>query len=65
VSSASRRQPAIEAMGGKVLAASYPFGEYDAHVVFEAPDDTAAAASRWRLPPEPRTSAPTGRTVQP
>jgi uncharacterized protein with GYD domain len=52
-------------MRGKVLAAGYPFGEYDALVVFEAPDDTAAVASRWRLPPEPRTSAPTGRTVQP
>ena len=30
-------------MGGKVLAAGYPFGEYDALVVFEAPDDTGAA----------------------
>ncbi|HLM89090.1 MAG TPA: hypothetical protein VK284_08685 [Streptosporangiaceae bacterium] len=52
-------------MGGKVLAAGYPFGEYDALVVFKAPDDTAAAASRWQLPPEPRTSALTGRTVRP
>lgn len=37
-------RPAIEAMGGKVVAAGYPFGEYDALVLFEAPDDTAAAS---------------------
>ena len=37
-------RPAIEAMGGKVLAAGYPFGEYDALVLFEAPDDTTAAS---------------------
>ena len=36
-------RPAIEAMGGKVVAAGYPFGEYDAIVLFEAPDDTTAA----------------------
>ncbi len=34
---------AIEAMGGKLVAAGYPFGDYDAIVLFEAPDDTAAA----------------------
>ncbi len=37
-------RPLIEARGGKVVAAGYPFGEYDALVVFEAPDDTAAAS---------------------
>lgn len=37
-------RPAFEAVGGKILAAGYPFGEYDVLVVFEAPDDTAAAA---------------------
>lgn len=37
-------RPAIEAQGGKVLAYGYPFGEYDALVVYEAPDDTAAAS---------------------
>jgi uncharacterized protein with GYD domain len=37
-------RPAIEALGGKVVATGYPFGEYDAVVLFEAPDDTAAAS---------------------
>jgi uncharacterized protein with GYD domain len=37
-------RPAIEAMGGTVVAYGYPFGEYDAVVVFEAPDDTSAAS---------------------
>ena len=37
-------RPAFEAVGGKILAAGYPFGEYDVLVVFEAPADTAAAA---------------------
>ena len=37
-------RPAFEAVGGKILAAGYPFGEYDVLVVLEAPDDTAAAA---------------------
>ena len=36
-------RPALEAMGTKFLAAGYPFGEYDAIVLFEAPDDTTAA----------------------
>ena len=37
-------RPAFDAIGGRILAAGYPFGEYDVLVVFEAPDDTAAAA---------------------
>jgi uncharacterized protein with GYD domain len=37
-------RPVIEAMGGKLVAAGYPFGEYDAVVLFEAPDETTAAA---------------------
>jgi len=37
-------RPAFEAIGGKILAAGYPFGEYDVVVVYEAPDDTAAAS---------------------
>jgi uncharacterized protein with GYD domain len=37
-------RPAIEALGGKLVAAGYPFGEYDAIVVYEVPDDTSAAA---------------------
>lgn len=37
-------RPVLEAEGGKVLAYGYPFGEYDALVVYEAPDDTVAAS---------------------
>ena len=36
-------RPSLEAMGGKILAGGYPFGEYDILVVYEAPDDTVAA----------------------
>jgi uncharacterized protein with GYD domain len=36
-------RPALEAMGAKIVAAGYPFGEYDVLVVLEAPDDTTAA----------------------
>lgn len=37
-------KPVFEAIGGKILASGYPFGEYDVIVVYEAPDDTAAAS---------------------
>jgi len=37
-------RPAIEALGGKLVAAGYPFGEYDAVVLYEAPNDSSAAA---------------------
>jgi uncharacterized protein with GYD domain len=37
-------RPAIEALGGKLVAAGYPFGEYDAIILYEVPDDTSAAA---------------------
>jgi len=37
-------RPAFEAIGGKILAGGYPFGEYDIVVIYEAPDDTAAAS---------------------
>jgi uncharacterized protein with GYD domain len=36
-------KPVFDAIGAKILAAGYPFGEYDVLVVFDAPDDTAAA----------------------
>jgi uncharacterized protein with GYD domain len=36
-------KPVFDAIGAKILAAGYPFGEYDVVVVFDAPDDTAAA----------------------
>jgi uncharacterized protein with GYD domain len=31
-------------MGGTIIAGGYPFGEYDVLVLFEAPDETAAAS---------------------
>src|SRR3954452_16188439 len=37
-------RPLFDAVGATVLAAGHPFGEYDAVIVFEAPDDTAAAS---------------------
>lgn len=37
-------RPALEAMGAKIVAAGYPFGEYDILVIMEAPDDTTAAS---------------------
>ena len=36
--------PALEAMGAKIVAGGYPFGEYDVLVIIEAPDDTSAAS---------------------
>ncbi len=37
-------RPVIESAGGKLLAGGFSFGEYDIAVVYEAPDDTSAAA---------------------
>ncbi|MGI9148028.1 MAG: GYD domain-containing protein [Chloroflexota bacterium] len=37
-------KPMFEAIGGKVLASGFPFGDYDVLVVYEAPDDSAAAS---------------------
>ena len=37
-------RPALEALGGRMIAGGYPFGEYDVLVVFEAPDDSVAAS---------------------
>lgn len=37
-------RPALDALGAKILAGGFPFGEYDVLVVYEAPDDTAAAS---------------------
>jgi uncharacterized protein with GYD domain len=36
-------KPALEAMGVRILAGGYPFGEYDVCIVMEAPDDQTAA----------------------
>jgi len=37
-------KPVVEAIGGRILAGGYTFGEYDVVVVYEAPDDVSAAA---------------------
>jgi uncharacterized protein with GYD domain len=37
-------KPALGALGGKILVGGYPFGGHDVLAVYEAPDDTAAAA---------------------
>jgi uncharacterized protein with GYD domain len=37
-------RPSLEALGGTILAAGYPFGDYDVLVVYEAADDTVAAS---------------------
>jgi uncharacterized protein with GYD domain len=37
-------KPALEALGGKILVGGYPFGGHDVLAMYEAPDDTAAAA---------------------
>ncbi len=36
--------PVINAVGGKLIAGGYSFGEYDIVVIYEAPDDESAAA---------------------
>lgn len=37
-------RPALEAMGVKIVAAGYPFGEHDILLICDAPDDTTAAS---------------------
>ena len=37
-------KPAIAAVGGRFLAGGFTFGEYDAVVIYEAPDDVSASA---------------------
>ena len=37
-------RPPVEALGAKILAGGYPFGEYDVLLVLEAPDDATAAS---------------------
>src|SRR5690349_9742944 len=37
-------RPVTEAVGGKLLAGGFRFGEYDVTIVYEAPDDVSAAA---------------------
>jgi uncharacterized protein with GYD domain len=35
-------RPALEAIGGTIVAAGYPFGGYGAVILLEVPDDTTA-----------------------
>jgi uncharacterized protein with GYD domain len=37
-------RPFFEAMGAKIVVGGFPLGEYDVLAVYEAPDDTTAAA---------------------
>lgn len=37
-------RPALEALGTKILAGGFPFGEFDVLVIYEAPDETTAAS---------------------
>ena len=53
----------LEALGGKLVAAGYPFGEYDAVVLYEAPDDTSAAAFALAIAGGAAKSAKTTRLL--
>jgi uncharacterized protein with GYD domain len=37
-------KPVLEAAGAKLIVGGYAFGDYDVVAIYEAPDDTAAAA---------------------
>ena len=37
-------RPTLEDLGARVVAAGFPFGEYDVLIVYEAPDDMTAAS---------------------
>ncbi len=37
-------RPLVEAVGGKILASGFSFGDYDVVIVFEAPDDESVAS---------------------
>jgi uncharacterized protein with GYD domain len=37
-------RPSLDALGAKILAGGYPFGDYDVLVIYEAADDTTAAS---------------------
>lgn len=51
-------RPSLEAMGGKILAGGYPLGDYDVLAMYEAPDDTTAAAIAMVSPPGAPSSRP-------
>jgi uncharacterized protein with GYD domain len=37
-------RPAIEGLGGKLIAGGYPLGDYDVLVLIDAPDETVMAS---------------------
>jgi uncharacterized protein with GYD domain len=37
-------KPIVKKAGGKLIAGGYSFGEYDVSIVYEVPDDEAAAS---------------------
>ena len=37
-------RPSLDALGAKILAGGYPFGDHDVLVIYEAADDTVAAS---------------------
>ena len=37
-------RPVVEAVGGKIVAGGYSFGEYDIQILYEVADDVSAAA---------------------
>jgi len=37
-------RPSLDALGAKILAGGFPFGDYDVLVIYEAADDTVAAS---------------------
>jgi uncharacterized protein with GYD domain len=37
-------RPSFETMGAKIIFGGFPLGEYDVLAIYEAPDDTTAAA---------------------
>lgn len=38
-------RPVLESVGGRLLGGGFSFGDHDVVIVFEAPDDEAAAAA--------------------
>ena len=37
-------RPSLDALGAKIVAGGYPFGDHDVLVIYEAADDTVAAS---------------------
>jgi uncharacterized protein with GYD domain len=52
---------AVEGLGGKIEAFYYAFGDVDAYVIFDVPDNVSAAALALRRRPERRDKHQNGR----